>query len=95
MRRFLAALNVHKTALQALALLWGFLAVAVAVASSIALQSLDEEPQVCLDESRSLEHVPHYAWRLLHFLARFYQHFASLGIWWFLASSLFELGWEM
>jgi hypothetical protein len=73
---------------KALALLWGFLAVAVAVASSIALQSLDDDAQTCATTA-------HYAWRLLHVLARSYQHLASLSVWWFLASSLFELGWEM
>lgn len=86
---------MRKTILQALALLWGFLAVAVAVASSIALQSLDHETQTCGDDKRGLEHASHYAWRVLHLVARSYQHYASLGIWWFLASSLFELGWEM
>ena len=86
---------------QALALLWGFLAVALAVASSIAIQSLDDECPIGATCAARAEHAQHaaryswYFWRLIQFLARTYQHYACLAVWWFLASSLFELGWEM
>jgi hypothetical protein len=84
---------------QALALLWGFLAVAVAVGSSRALQSLDEDTtnETCFAPHHMTWYVAAagYVWRLVQVLARTYQLYASLCVWWFLSSSLFELGWEM
>ena len=86
---------------QALALLWGFLAVAVAVASSRAMQSLEPtsadaacDTLTCLRQTK-FETLPWYLWHLLRVLARCYQLYASLAVWWFLSRSLFELGWEM
>jgi len=83
---------------QTLALLWGFLAVALAVASSIAIQSWDDECGVGTPCGAMADHTARYSWyfwRLVQFLARTYQHYACLAVWWFLSSSLFELGWEM
>ena len=78
-----------------LALLWGFLAVALAVASSIAIQSLDADASHACTNPQQVQTNSWYLWRLAQFLARAYQHYACLAVWWSLASSLFELGWEM
>jgi hypothetical protein len=79
---------------QTLALLWGFLAVAIAVGSSNALQALDSTTPCLAPKCITTDaHMPQlFIWRLVQLGARLYQHYASLSVWWFLSRSLFELG---
>uniref|UniRef100_A0A7S4NLK8 Fungal lipase-type domain-containing protein n=1 Tax=Guillardia theta TaxID=55529 RepID=A0A7S4NLK8_GUITH len=81
---------------QALALLWGFVAVAVSVMCTRFVLWLDKcEVFVMNRYSTSPVCMFHGPWGSLHGISRVYMNFAVLQLCWFIGNSLFEVGWEM
>ncbi|EKX36229.1 hypothetical protein GUITHDRAFT_145913 [Guillardia theta CCMP2712] len=74
---------------QTLALLWGFLAIAVAV---LCTKTVNHIENCWFDHQLTSSTCAEPVWRILVFV---YIYYCVMDIFWILAKSLFEVGWEM